>query len=301
MYLKDGLWLPNDFMVDPIPLALTFAQEILTEQQHCILSNTIKRCPILAESECERFITGADSFTPDSRLIMNESVEIDNYFVASGSNGHSIALAGGVGKYIAELIHNGNTNLSTWSVDIRRFMRLHTNERFLQDRLREIPGKQYSLKYPAYGEVLGYERPIFFKTDEAGKSTFGKARWFNTVKKEYNACRKSIAVIDMTSFTIYKLESANQSVVDFLQMFYANNIDKPIGTVVHTGIFLLASPTSQSTRNMKWLKTHVPEDTSIFLSDVTSLYTALDVIGPKAKYLLSQLSDEHFNDFTRLN
>ncbi|CAF4251360.1 unnamed protein product, partial [Adineta steineri] len=264
--------------------------------------------------------------------------------------------AGGVGKYIAELIHNGNTNLSTWPVDIRRFMRLHTNKRFLQDRLREIPGKQYSLKYPtygmslyrtgrklrvsalhpklqgagaAYGEVLGYERPLFFKPDEAGKKdfedlskqgTFGKARWFNTVKKEYNACRKGVAVIDMTSFTKYELKSANRSVVDFLQMLCANNIDKPIGTVVHTGMlneqggyendcsvirlgeyhFLLVSPTSQSTRNMKWLKTHVPEDNSIFLSDVTSLYTALNVIGPKAKYLLSELSDENFNDFARM-
>ncbi len=64
--------------------------------------------------------------------------------------------------------------------------------------------------------------------------------------------------------------------------------------------FLLVSPTSQSTRNMKWLKSHVPEDGSVFLSDVTSLYTALNVIGPKAKYLLAELSDENFNDFARM-
>ncbi|CAF3730880.1 unnamed protein product [Adineta steineri] len=199
-----------------------------------ILSNTIKRIPILAESECETLITGADSFTPNSRLIMNESAEV-SYSVASGSNGHGIVLAGG-----------------------------------------------------PYVEVLGCEYPLFFKPDEAGKKdfqdlnkqgTFGKARWFNIVKKEYNA---------------YDI------------------IYKPIGTVVHTGMlneqgdfrplisFLLVSPTSQSTRNMKWLKTHVPEDTSIFLSDVTSLYTGLNIIGPKAKYLLSELNDENFNDFARM-
>ncbi|CAF1340887.1 unnamed protein product [Rotaria sp. Silwood1] len=322
---------------------------------HWILSNAIKRFPILAESDYEILITGADSFTPDGRLIMNESAEIDNYFVASGANGQGIALAGGIGKYMAELIHKGNTELSTWPVDIRRFMRLHTNKRFLEDRLREIPGKQYSLKYPTYGmslyqtgrklrvsplhpklqaagavygEVLGYERPLFFKPDEPEKSfedlskqgTFGKARWFNTVKKEYNVCRKGVAIIDMTSFTKYELKSANRSVVDFLQMLCANNIDKPVGTVVHTGMlnehggyendcsvirlddyhFLLVSPTSQSTRNMKWLKSHVPEDGSVLLSDVTSLYTALNVIGPKAKYLLAELSDENFNDFARM-
>ncbi|CAF2905745.1 unnamed protein product [Rotaria sp. Silwood2] len=324
---------------------------------HWILNNAIKRFPILGESEYDTIITGADSYTPDGRLIMNESAEIDNYFVASGTNGNGIAVAGGVGKYIAELIHTGNTDLSTWPIDIRRFMRLHTNKRFLKDRLREIPGQQYSLKYPTYGmslyrtgrklrvsalhpklqaagavfgEVLGYERPLFFNLDESEKSeniedlskqgTFGKARWFNIVKREYNACRKGVAVIDMTSFTKYELKSANRSVVDFLQMLCANNIDKPIGTVIHTGMlneqggyendcsvirlddyhFLLISPTSQSTRSMKWLKSHVPEDGSIFLSDVTSLYTALNVIGPKAKYLLAELSDENFNDFARM-
>lgn len=64
--------------------------------------------------------------------------------------------------------------------------------------------------------------------------------------------------------------------------------------------FMIVSPTSQSTRSMKWLKSHVPENGSVFLSDVTSLYTALNVIGPKAKYLLAELSDENFNDFARM-
>lgn len=41
-----------------------------------ILSNTIKRFPIVGESEYETLITGADSFTPDGRLIMNESAEV---------------------------------------------------------------------------------------------------------------------------------------------------------------------------------------------------------------------------------
>lgn len=44
---------------------------------------------------------------------------------------------------MAELIHKGNADISTWPVDIRRFMRLHTNKRFLQDRLREIPGNMF--------------------------------------------------------------------------------------------------------------------------------------------------------------
>ena len=40
----------------------------------------------------------------------------------------------------------------------------------------------------------------------------------------------------MTSFTKYELKSADRSVVDFLQALCADNIDKPIGTIVHTGM-----------------------------------------------------------------
>ncbi|CAF0873182.1 unnamed protein product, partial [Didymodactylos carnosus] len=355
-----GGFLPESRTIFPNGVPDTFNFSLLQENWddfQIILSNAIKRISILADAEHESLITGADSFTPDGRLIMNESAEIDNYFVATGTNANGVALAGGIGKFIAESIHSGDTKTSTWPVDIRRFMRLHTNKRFLSDRLREIPGKQFSLKYPTYGmslyrtgrklrvsplhaklqalravfgELLGYERPLYFNDEEVGKDdyiedrikqgTFGKPRWFNAVKKEYNACRKGVGVIDMTSFTKFEIKSAGKSVIDFLQYLCANNIDKPIGSIIHTGMlnqnggyendcsvvrlgeyhFLIISPTSQSTRNIKWLKSHFPEDGSIFLSDVTSLYTALNVIGPKAKHLLAELSDEPFNDFARM-
>ncbi|CAF1392702.1 unnamed protein product [Adineta steineri] len=74
MYQRDGTWLSNDFMVDPVSLALTFTQLAIVKDW--ILSNTIKRFPILAESECETLITDADSFIPNGRLIMNESAEV---------------------------------------------------------------------------------------------------------------------------------------------------------------------------------------------------------------------------------
>ena len=46
-----------------------------------ILNNAIKRLPILDDSEYETLITGADSYTPDGQLIMNESAEVCIIFV----------------------------------------------------------------------------------------------------------------------------------------------------------------------------------------------------------------------------
>lgn len=192
--------------------------------------------------EIDRVINGAEVFTPDTRMIMGESAEIDNYFVAAGLNRHTISLTGGVGRYIAELIAFGETDVQLWPVDTRRFVKLHNNRKFLRDRVKETVGKQYSLKYPTYGmslyksgrklrtsplhtrllaagavygENLGYERPLWYEPNSEGKDTyiedrgkgsFGKPSWFETVRDEYMACRRGVAVIDMSSFTKFELK-----------------------------------------------------------------------------------------------
>ncbi len=249
-------------------------------------------------------------------------------------------MAGGVGKYTAELIAFGETDAQLWPVDVRRFVKLHNNRKFLRDRARETIGKQYSLKYPTYGmslyktgrklrtsplhtrllangavygEVLGYERPLWFDKANAnssfyfedhGKGTFGKPAWFEIVKDEYMACRRGVAIMDMSSFTKFELKSAGREVVDFLQNICSNDIDCPIGHVVHTGMqnhkggyendcsvvqlepnnFMIISPVTQQTRNMKWLSEHFPEDGSVLMSDITSLYAAINVVGPKVLF-----------------
>jgi pyruvate dehydrogenase phosphatase regulatory subunit len=87
------------------------------------------------------------------------------------------------------LIAFGETDALLWPVDVRRFVKLHNNRKFLRDRVKETVGKEYSLKYPTYGmslyktgrklrtsplytrllthgavygEILGYERPLWF-------------------------------------------------------------------------------------------------------------------------------------------
>ncbi len=147
---------------------------------------------------------------------------------------------GGVGRFTAELIAFGETDTQLWPVDVRRFVKLHNNRKFLRDRVKETVGKQYSLKYPTYGmslyktgrklrtsplhtrllangavygEILGYERPLWFDKsikdfyiEDHARGTFGKPFWFESVKDEYMACRKGVAIMDMSSFTKFELK-----------------------------------------------------------------------------------------------
>lgn len=194
---------------------------------------------------------------------------MDCYYVAAGANGNAVSMAGGIGRYTAELIAFGETEIQLWPIDVRRFVKLHNNRKFLRDRVRETVGKQYSLKYPSYGmslyktgrqlrtsalhtrllatgavygEVLGYERPLFYDKgtknyfDSETRSTFGKPPWFEIVRDEYMACRRGVAIMDMSSFTKFELKSAGREVVDFLQNICSNDIDSPLGHVIHTGM-----------------------------------------------------------------
>lgn len=53
----------------------------------------------------------------------------------------------------------------------------------------------------------------------------------------------------------------------------------------------MVSPTSQQTRIYDWVSRNLPRNTTIDLNDITSMYTLINVVGPKASALLNELSN----------
>lgn len=53
--------------------------------------------------------------------------------------------------------------------------------------------------------------------------------------------------------------------------------------------YMVIAPTVQQTRCKSWIQRHLPYEVS--LSDVTSSYTAICVMGPFTKDMLSELTD----------
>ncbi len=76
--------------------------------------------------------------------------QIQNYFVAAGMNSSGIAAAGGVGKYMAEWIIEGQPSIDLWSLDIRRFIDMHNNKKFLKDRVTEVLGNLLSASFLSF-------------------------------------------------------------------------------------------------------------------------------------------------------
>lgn len=92
-----------------------------------------------------------------------------------------------------------------------------------------------------FGEIMGYERPLWFGSDDSANpiycgqdSTLGQPHWFPNVRKEYEACRERVGLIDMTSFS--KFDVQGPDTLQFLQRVCSANIDKPVGMTMYTGM-----------------------------------------------------------------
>lgn len=61
----------------------------------------------------------------------------------------------------------------------------------------------------------------------------------------------------------------------------------------------MIAPTSQQTRSFSWLRKHCPLDGSVMISDLTSAFSGLNVVGPHAQQLLADVTDTSMtlNDF----
>lgn len=173
-----------------------------------------------------------------------------------------------------------------------------------------------------FGQTMGYERPHYYTSSDpniltgmdlpsAKVDVYGKPPWFDAVKSEYEACRERVALLDYSSFTKLEVWSPGSEVVDLLQYLCSNDIDIPVGSIVNTGMqnhwggyendcslvrleknrYMIVAPTKQQMRCQTWIRRHVPYDSPIVVADVTSMYTAICIMGQQAPNLMSELTD----------
>ncbi|CAH0401761.1 unnamed protein product [Chilo suppressalis] len=328
------------------------------DQFHVLLQQLLTRVPALAQAALHRLCNGLEAFSPDCKWIVGEAPEMLNYHVAAGMKTVGISAAGGVAEATADEMLAGQSPRDYYELQLNRFLALHNNKRFLRDRVREVPGVHYGMPYPfhefstgrnlrlsplyptlrdngaVFGQVMGYERPTWFEPVDkstvasqsprpfkiASTKTFGKPHWFETVQREYWACREAVGIADYSSFTKIDLQSPGGEVVDFLQYVCSNDVDVPVGSIIHTGMqnqrggyendcslarlahnhYMMIAPTIQQTRCKVWLSRHLATwgisnggrgNGGVTLSDVTALYTAVCVMGPFTRSLLAELTD----------
>ncbi|XP_069681446.1 pyruvate dehydrogenase phosphatase regulatory subunit, mitochondrial-like [Periplaneta americana] len=317
----------------------------------------IHRLPILKDVPNPVLTNSPDNFTPDGRWILGETPEVANYFVAVGMNGNSLQGAGGIGKAMAEWIIEGEPTTELIPFSVQRFLDMHNNRQYLLQRTKEVVGRHYSILYPhqseykyarmlrcsplysvlqkkgaVFGTRMGYERPLYFDSTckdgtiaQMPPGSFYKPQFLDFMREEYLACREGVGIIDMSSFSKIEIKSSGREVVNYLQQLCSNDVNIPVGGIVHTGMqnehggyendcmivrktpnsFFMVSPTSQQTRTFEWMQRNLPPNQSVGITDMTSMYTVINVVGPKSRDLMSELSNSDVNlhpfTYTKVN
>ncbi len=167
-------------------------------------------------------------------------------------------------------------------------------------------------KGAVYGAKYGWERANWFAPAGVApedEHTFEIPSWFEHVAAEHNGARKNVVLIDQSSFCKFAVQGPGA--LAFLNRLSVNQIDKPVGKIVYTqmcnprgGIecdltigrlaenrFLLVVGTAFGQRTAWWLNRHLPVDGSVSITEVTSAYSMLNVIGPQSRTLLQKLTN----------
>jgi 4-methylaminobutanoate oxidase (formaldehyde-forming) len=164
-----------------------------------------------------------------------------------------------------------------------------------------------------YGVKFGWERPNYFlKPGEARPplETFERTPYAGIVGREHRAIREGVALIDQSSFS--KFEISGPGAFSYLQWLAAANLDRGEGAVVYTqllnrrggieadltimrpreDVFYVVTGSGFGTRDGGWIRSHMPRDGSVTISEVTGAHGVINLCGPLARDVLAKVSED---------
>ena len=163
-----------------------------------------------------------------------------------------------------------------------------------------------------FGELNGWERPNWYApkgVEPKYEYSYGRQNWFEYVRTEHEAVRNNVGLFDQTSFAKFSVEGSDAET--FLNRICANNVAVEPGRVVYTqwlnergGIeadltvtrqaeerYMVVTAAASQLRDFSWLQRHKPDGAHVVLTDVTSGYSVLSVMGPNSRKLLSKVTN----------
>jgi dimethylglycine dehydrogenase len=192
------------------------------------LDRCMELAPILRETGIKTVINGPITHTPDDNALVGPQAGLRNFWNLCGS---SIGIAqGGIGKFMAQWMVHGQTELNMAPLDCRRFgdwadrdycitkaiesyeimyTAMGVNENRPHGRLKRT-SPLYALladKGAVHGTVQGYEKPLWFKTAmvRAETSTWERSDAHDAVAEECVAVRDSAGIVDISGAARFEI------------------------------------------------------------------------------------------------
>ena len=248
---KDSGRVPDDFSFGEFPDDFDHFEPYLEKSFH--------RLPMLENAGIRKFFSGPESFTPDTQYLLGETPEVKNLYTCCGFNSIGIASSGGAGRVTAEWMINGHINEDLFSLDIKRFQKLHSSKKFIMDRVTETLGDLYGMHWPykqhttsrnekllpyheelkkagaCFGVAGGFERPMWYSLNGEKPEyeySFNYQNWYPSAKHETINARKNVGLFDFSTFSKFDLKG--EKVHSDLQKICTANIKNEIGKSTYT-------------------------------------------------------------------
>ena len=300
-------------------------------------AETDRLLPAVGRAPLARSFDGLMSFTPDGMPLIGEAAAARGLWLCEAI---WVTHSGGAGRALAELIVRGDVRTDLHECDPQRFdthglsrgyarLRgaqqyrevydvLHPRQQQEQVRLlRRTPLYPRQLELGAHCfESAGWERPQWFEAnaeldpgDVLPRHAWPARDWSPIAAAEHRACRERVGLFDLTPFT--KVEVRGPGALAFLSGLAANDVDRPVGTIVYTAMcaprggimcdltitrtgpetFLVVTGGAIGRHDIAWMTRHLPWDGSVQLEDKTSGLCTIGVWGPRARDLVAGLAD----------
>ena len=317
--------IPEAFEFDSLP----FVEDDVME----VLELAMNRVPL--DCGIRTFFNGPESYSHDGRFTLGEAPDLKGYFVLAGVNSTGIQSGSGAGKAVADWIMQGHPPMDLSEMDPARCEAFQARDPYLRERCPETLVLTYAMHWPnrqretarglrrspfyhpmkargaCFGEVQGWERPLFFAPDGVTPEieySFGRQNWFDFAQAEQKAVREGVGMIDYTMLGKTMVEGRDAEA--YLQRVCTNNMAIAPGRVVYTlmlnergGIesdvtvarhgpesFMVMSSISHTRRDRDYLRGNLQTGEDVRLTDVTANYGVLAVAGPKSRELLAAVS-----------
>jgi 4-methylaminobutanoate oxidase (formaldehyde-forming) len=181
---------------------------------------------------------------------------------------------------------------------------------------RSVLHDRLAARGAVFGVVAGWERANWFATDGVEPRyvySYGRQNWFPCAAAEHRAVRDAVGLFDQSSLAKFRLQGPDAVAV--LQRLCANDVDVPPGRIVYTqmlnargGIecdltvtrlaedaYLIVTIAAAATHDADWIRRGI-RDARLTLTDVTSAFTVLGVMGPRSRALLSRVTAADLSD-----
>ena len=321
---------PDSFRADLYPLDLERIEEEYMSMIH--------RIPSSETVGLKDDYNGPICYTPDGNPLVGPAPGLTNMWLAQGFS-FGITAAGGTGHYLAQMMVDGEAEIDMASLDPKRYGDWMTTE-YAARKNEECYSHVFILHHPdeereacrplrttpvydrqkalgaQFGCVNGWERPNYYGPLDAPESfdhdsrSFRRGAWWEYAKKEAEAIRSGVGLIDASAFTKHRISGPGATA--FLDWFTTNKLPK-VGR-----INLTYALTEAGTTRTEYTIVRVAEDDYYLVSagawtaydqdylfkaimdnedrfgrineqEVTTQWGVFAIAGPKSRYVLREL------------